>query len=436
VSAARHRVVVVGGGFGGIEVVKSLAADAVDITLVDRHNYHLFAPLTYQVATGALSPDEIAEPLRAIFRRRPDVRVVMAEVTGLDLDRRLVELAPTADRTAPWSIPYDTLVVAAGSTYSYFGHDEWRAVALEVKSLDSALRVRSRILAAFEAAEIARDAAARERLLTFVVVGGGATGVEVAGQIAELAGGALAGDFRTIGAHDARVLLVEAGPRVLQSFPASLSERAARSLHELGVTLRVARTVVGVDADGVDISDDQGGAERVAAATVIWAAGVTASPLAALLAERSAADLDRSGRLAVEPDLTLRGHPEVLALGDMVRVREAGGATVHTLPGVAPVAMQQGRYAARLIGDRLQGRSTRPFRYRDKGQLATIGRARAVAQLKGLHAAGLPAWILWLVVHIVYLIGFENRAVVLVRWAYSFVTRRRGARVIVASGAR
>jgi NADH dehydrogenase len=424
-----HRVVVVGGGFAGIEAVKGLRAAAVDVTLVDRHNYHLFQPLTYQVATGTLSPDEIAEPLRAIFRRQRRVRVVMAEVTGIDLERRRLILQPPGD--AQRTVPYDSLVVAAGSRYAYFGHDEWRAVALEVKSLDSALRVRSQILTAFEAAELAEDAEARRRWLTFVVVGGGPTGVEVAGQIAELARDTLADDYRSIDAGEVRILLVEAGSRVLPSFPPSLSRRAMRSLEQLGVTPWTRRPVVGVDPAGVDVREAQGGVERVATATVIWAAGVTASPLAAALAERSIADVDRSGRVAVEPDLTLPGHPEVLALGDMVRVRDARSGTIRTLPGLAPVAMQQGRYAARLIRDRLEGRSTPPFRHRDKGQLATIGRARAVADLRGVRVGGSLAWAIWLIVHIVYLIGFENRAVVLVRWAYYLLAHRGGARAIM-----
>jgi NADH dehydrogenase len=421
----------VGGGFGGIEAVKGLRAAAVDVTLVDRHNYHLFQPLTYQVATGTLSPDEIAEPLRVIFRRQRRVHVVMAEVTALDIERRVVVAQPAVGGAASRTLPYDTLIVAGGSAYSYFGHDEWRAVALEVKSLESALRVRSRILQAFEAAEAEPDAEARARWLTFVVVGGGPTGVEVAGQIAELAQDTLSRDHRCVDARDARVLLVEAGARVLPSFPASLSERAMRSLQEIGVAPMVSRTVVGVDADGVDVRDRRGGVERVATRTVIWAAGVRASSLAAALAERSTADVDASGRVAVEPDLTLPGHPEVLAVGDMVRVRDPRTGSVVVLPGVAPVAMQQGRHAARLICDRLNGRSTPAFRYRNKGQLATVGRMRAVADLPGVRAGGLLAWLLWLTVHVYYLIGFENRAVVLLRWAYYYFTHGRGAGIII-----
>ena len=428
----RPRVVVVGGGFGGIETVKALRSAPVEVTLVDRHNYHLFQPLTYQVATGALSPDEIAEPLRKVFHRDRHVRVVMGEVTGLDLERRQVVLAPEVDGLEPQTLPYDTLVVSGGSSASYFGHDEWRSRAVEVKSLDSALHVRSQILEAFEAAELEPDGKDRGSWLTFVVVGGGPTGVEMAGQIAELARDTVARDFRTIDAGAARVLLVEMADRVLGSFPPKLSERAAQALRELGVTALLGHTVVGVTPEGVEIQDSDGAAELVRARTVIWAAGVTASPLAKALADASEADVDRAGRVAVEPDLTVLGHPEVLALGDMARVRNALTGVVEVLPGLAPVAMQEGRYAGRLIRDRLAGRSTPPFRYRDKGNLATIGRARAVADLRVLRVSGFPAWVLWLVVHLFYLIGFENRAVVLVRWAYYFFTRGRGARVIAA----
>jgi NADH dehydrogenase len=418
----RQRVVVIGGGFGGLEAVKALRHVPVDVTLVDRNNYHLFQPLTYQVSTAALSPDEIAEPLRTIFRRDGNVRVLMGEVEALDLDQRLVMLRPEIDGLGEEAVPYDTLVVAAGSSYSYFGHDDWRPVALEVKTLDSALRVRGRILAAFEAAELDPDD--RSRWLTFLVVGAGPTGVEMAGQIAELARDTLAGDFRSIDPRAGRVLLVESGDRVLPGFPPSLSERAARSLGELGVTVLVDHTVVDVDPESVRVRGGDGETDEIRCRTVVWAAGVEASPLARALADASASELDRAGRVLVEPDLTVPGRPEVLALGDMARVRD------QTLPGLAPVAMQQGRYAGRLIGDRLERRRTPPFRYRDRGQLATIGRARAVADLRRLRLAGFTAWAIWLAVHLLYLVGFENRVVVLVRWAYNFFTHGRGGRLI------
>jgi NADH:quinone reductase (non-electrogenic) len=422
-------VVVVGGGFGGLQAALHVARAPVDVTLIDRRNFHLFQPLTYQLATGALSPGEVCYPLRAIFKRRRNVEVLLAEVTGFDLDSHEVWLEPGAGDRRRFSMPYDTLIVAGGSRYSYFGHDEWQQVAPEVKSLESALAVRARILGAFEAAELEFDEDRRRAWLTFVVVGAGPTGVEMAGQIAELARDTLREDFRRINPRQGRVLLVEAAERVLTSFPPSLSRKAARSLKHLGVTPLVERMVVGIDDEAVTVEAPDGTMEHVPARTVIWAAGVTASGLAAQLAEQTRAELDRAGRMAVEPDLSLPGHPEVLALGDMVRVRGSDG-TPQLLPGVAPVAMQQGRYAAKLVRARLEDREIAPFHYRDKGNLATVGRARAVADLHVIRLSGLPAWVTWLVVHLWYLIGFQNRLLVLIRWAFSFVTRGRGARLI------
>jgi NADH:ubiquinone reductase (H+-translocating) len=424
-----HRVVVVGGGFGGTRAVQRLRRAAVEVTLIDRRNFHLFQPLTYQVATGALSPGEVAYPLRAMFKSAPNVRVLLAEVTGFDLAARQVLLAPVAGVDAPPSVAYDTLIVASGSSYAYFGHDEWRDVAAEVKSLESALTVRSRLLAAFERAEVETDADARRAQMTFVVVGGGPTGVEMAGQIGELARDTLPRDFRTIDSRTARILLVEATDRLLTAFPPSLSAKAARSLEELGVTPTLNRTVVGIDAESVTLQAPDGATEQVATHTVIWAAGVSASGLAAELGALAGVETDRAGRLTVEADLTLAGHPEVLALGDMVRVRDRSGDVV-TLPGVAPVAIQQGHYAAELVADRLRGRSTPPFHYRDKGNVATIGRARAVAVLPFVRLSGAAAWLVWLLVHLWYLIGFQNRLLVLIRWSFSFVTHGRGARLI------
>jgi NADH:ubiquinone reductase (H+-translocating) len=424
-----HRVVVVGGGFGGTRAVQRLRRAAVEVTLIDRRNFHLFQPLTYQVATGALSPGEVAYPLRAMFKSAPNVRVLLAEVTGFDLAARQVLLAPVAGVDAPPSVAYDTLIVASGSSYAYFGHDEWRDVAAEVKSLESALTVRSRLLAAFERAEVETDADARRAQMTFVVVGGGPTGVEMAGQIGELARDTLPRDFRTIDSRTARILLVEATDRLLTAFPPSLSAKAARSLEELGVTPTLNRTVVGIDAESVTLQAPDGATEQVATHTVIWAAGVSASGLAAELGALAGVETDRAGRLTVEADLTLAGHPEVLALGDMVRVRDRSGDVV-TLPGVAPVAIQQGHYAAELVADRLRGRSTPPFHYRDKGNVATIGRARAVAVLRFVRLSGAAAWLVWLLVHLWYLIGFQNRLLVLIRWSFSFVTHGRGARLI------
>jgi NADH dehydrogenase len=432
-SDTAHRVVIVGGGFAGLQAARGLRREPVEITLVDRRNFHLFQPLSYQVATGGLSPGEVAYPLRAVFKRDRNVRVLLAEVARFDLERRQVVLRSATGLPAPEPVPYDTLIVAGGSRYSYFGHDEWSAHAPEVKSLESALTVRSRILAAFEAAELERDPERRSAYLTFVVVGAGPTGVEMAGQIAELARNTLRSDFRTADPGSGRILLVEAADRVLTTFPPSLSAKAERSLRRLGVTPVLGGTVVDIDETGVTIAHTDGTTDRVPARTVVWAAGVTASGLASELASLTGAEQDRAGRVTVEADLTLPGHPEVLALGDMIRVRGRDGSVV-TLPGLAPVAMQQGRYAASAVRARLQGRVAPPFRYRDKGNLATIGRAAAVADIKGVRLSGFLAWMTWLVVHLFYLVGFQNRLLVVIRWSISFATRGRGARLITDPG--
>jgi NADH:quinone reductase (non-electrogenic) len=429
-----HRVVVVGGGFGGLQAALRLRQAPVEVTLVDRRNFHLFQPLTYQVATGALSPGEIAYPLRAIFKRSPNVRVLMAEVADFDLDGRELRLRSVAGVPAPERLGYDTLIVAGGSLYSYFGHDDWREYAAEVKSLESALLVRTELLTAFEAAETETDPERRAALLTFVVVGAGPTGVEIAGQIAELARDTLRRDFRAIDPRNARILLIEVADRVLTTFPPSLSRAAERSLARLGVTVLTGRTVTGIDSEGATLVARDQSTERITSRTVVWAAGVTASSLADRLGELSGAERDHAGRVAVERDLTLPGHQEVFAIGDMVRVRDAEGNPV-VFPGVAPVAMQQGRYAADVVRARLRDRPTRPFHYRDKGNLATIGRAAAVADIKGLRLRGFLAWMTWLVVHLWYLVGFQNRLLVGIRWSVSFATRGRGARLITAPAA-
>jgi NADH dehydrogenase len=395
----------------------------LDVTLVDRENYFLFQPLAYQVATGSLSSVEVAAPLRQVLRRHKRTHVLLGEVTGFDLaaHRVVVEHLPNGEDRR--ELEYDVLVVAGGSRYSYFGHADWAEYAPELKSLDGALALRDKVLSAFEAAEVEHDPVKRDAFLTFVVVGAGPTGVEMAGQIGELARDTLRHDFRTIDPKSARILLVEAADRVLTSFSPKLSAKAERSLERLGVTVMTSSIVTSIDAGGVTVGD-----ERIAARTVVWAAGVTASGLAGRLAELSGAELDRVGRITVEPDLTLPGHPEVFALGDMVRVRGANGVT--TLPGVAPVAMQQGRYAAGVVRKRLEARESRPFAYRDKGNLATIGRGAAVADIKGLQLSGLIAWLTWLLVHLFYLIGFQNRLLVFIRWSTSFATHGRGARLI------
>ncbi len=418
---------IIGGGFGGLQATKKLSRAPVDVTLIDRRNFHLFQPLAYQVATGALSPSEICYPLRSIFRTRRNVRVLMAQVTGFDLDGRRVDVEPIG-RHVPTSIPYDTLIVSGGSRYSYFGHDDWQAAAPELKSLEGALELRRRILRAFEAAEAEPDPELRAAWLTFVVVGGGPTGVEMAGQIGEIARDSRP-DFRVADSSQARILLLETTDRLLGTFPPSLSAKAARSLERLGVTPRLGETAVAIDEHQVGLRGEDGSVESIPTRTVIWAAGVTASDLAGTLGRLAGAETDRAGRVTVEPDLSLPGHPEVLALGDMVRIRSGDGEPV-VLPGLAPVAMQEGRYAAKVVRRRLAGREPAPFRYHDKGNLATIGRARAVADVKGVRLSGFIAWVTWLLVHLWYLIGFQNRLLVLIRWSFSFFTHGRGARLI------
>jgi NADH dehydrogenase len=428
-SPQRHRVVVIGGGFGGLQAVRKLRKADVDITLVDRRNFHLFQPLVYQVATGSLSAEEVASPLRSIFKRNKNVHVVLGEVTGLDLARQRIVVAEMPNGDGSRELPYDTLIVAAGMTYTYFGHDDWRPFAPDIKSVESALEVRRRILTAFEAADSEPDPARRAAWLTFVIVGAGPTGVELAGQIGEIAREAIRHDFREVDTKEARILLVETADRVLPPFPPRLSARAGKALERLGVSLLTSHTVVQIDATSVTLRDGDGPTERIPARTVIWAAGVVASTLATELDRETGAGLDRAGRISVGPDLTLPGHPEVFAIGDMTLLHDAQGTAVP-LPGVAPVAMQEGRYAASAIRARLRGQQPKPFRYHDKGNLATIGRAMAVAEIKGLQLSGVIAWFTWLFVHLFYLIGMQNRLIVFTRWTWSFVTHGRGARLI------
>jgi NADH:ubiquinone reductase (H+-translocating) len=424
-----HRVVVVGGGFAGLNAVRRLRDAPVEVTLVDRQNFHLFQPLVYQVATGALSSAEVAAPLRAVLKRQANAKVLLATVKGFDLEAREVVLGDLPDGESERRLPYDTLVVAGGSNYSYFGHDDWREFAPELKSIGGALTIRGRLLSAFEAAEMETDPERRCAWLTFAVVGAGPTGVEMAGQIAELSRDTLRGDFRSVDPGHARIVLIDGEDRVLPAFPPGLSRHAAKELEALGVEPLLGRMVVDVDADSVSW-EAKGERVRLPARTVVWAAGVTASRLAAQLGEAAGAEVDKAGRIVVAPDLTVAGHPEVLALGDMVSVRGPDGKPLG-LPGLAPVAIQQGRYAAKAIAARLRGEEPRPFHYLDKGNLATIGRSKAVAELRGgIHLWGLPAWLAWLTVHIYYLVGFQNRLLVLLRWTVSFVTKGRGARLI------
>ena len=411
----RPHVVIVGAGFGGLNAARALARAPVDVTVVDRRNYHLFQPLLYQVATAGLSPAQIAQPIRGILRRSRNTRVTMARIDAVDATRRTVRTDEGRD------LPDDFLVIATGARHSYFGHDEWESVAPGLKKIDDALEIRRRILSAFELAESCDDAAKRAHLLTFVVVGGGPTGVEMAGAIAELARLTLRHDFRTIDPRDARVVLVEAGPRLLPAFPERLSAAALRSLERLGVDVRLGRPVAHCDADGVLI-----GNERIAARTILWAAGVAASSAARWLG--TGTEKDRLGRVVVQPDLSLADHPEVFVIGDTACARGADG---KPLPGLAPVAKQQGRYVAGVIAARVGNQPAPPaFRYRDWGAMATIGRGAAVADFGRFGVSGMLAWLLWGVVHIGFLIGFRNRITVMLDWIWSYLTFQSGVRLI------
>jgi NADH dehydrogenase len=408
----RPRLVILGGGFGGLTAAQALRRAAVQITLIDRQNHHLFQPLLYQVATAALSPGDIASPIRRVLRNQANAEVLLAEVSAIDVDGRCVHLA---DGTPP--VPYDYLIVATGATHSYFGHDEWAEDAPGLKSIEDALAIRRRVLYAFEAAEREPEPSRRVGWLTFVIVGGGPTGVELAGSVAEIARHALARDFRHIDPTQARVILIEGTPRVLPVYRPDLSESARRQLEALGVEVRTGALVTAIDEEGVCLGPD-----RIEARTVLWAAGVAASPLGRSLG----APLDRAGRVRVEPDLTIPGHPEVYVVGDLVSLMQDG----KPVPGVAPAAMQMARHAAVNIVQSIKGEPRRPFRYRDKGSLATIGRASAVADLGFVRLSGLLAWLAWLFIHIFFLIGFRNRFIVMFSWAWSYFTYDRGARLI------
>ena len=424
VPACPPKVVVVGGGFGGLSVVRGLRGAPVEVTLVDRRNFHLFQPLLYQVATGGLSPANIAAPLRALVKRQKNARVLLAEATGVDVESHRLLLDDG-------ELPYDVLVVATGARHSYFGRPEWEGLAPGLKTLEDATRIRARVLAAFEEAEREEDPVRRREALTFVVVGAGPTGVELAGALAEIARHTLRDEFRRIDPADARIVLVEGAERVLGSFSPELSARAARDLARLGIELRTGTLVTDVGPRGVRLR--RGDApEEIAARTILWAAGVEGSPLGRLLARAAGAEVDRAGRVVVEPDLTLPGRPELFVIGDLALFP---GPSSRPLPGVAPVAMQQGRHVARTIRDRLEGRPPRPFRYVDKGSLATIGRASAVAEIGGLRFGGYPAWLAWLFVHLLYIVQFGNRVLVLVQWAWSYLTWARSARLITATHA-
>jgi NADH dehydrogenase len=406
------RIVIVGAGFGGLTAAKALAHAPADVTVIDRSNHHLFQPLLYQVATAGLTPAQIASPVRSVLGGQMNTRVMLAEVQGVDVDRREVVLE---DRR----VGYDWLVLATGAAHAYFGHDEWAPFAPGLKTLDDAIEIRRRVLVAFEKAELEEDPAEQARLLTFVVVGGGPTGVELAGAIAELARRALSRDFHVIRRSMARVVLVEAGERLLPGFAPGLSAYARRALEALGVEVRLGRAVTQADAAGVRL-----GEEAIASAVVIWAAGVMASPAGVWLC----APQDRVGRVEVAPDLTVPGHPEIFVIGDAATLAGAEG---RPLPGLAPVAKQQGAFVARLILGRLKGRRRKAqFRYRDWGSLATIGRRAAVIQQGAFRLTGGPAWVLWCAAHIYFLIGFRNRLLVTLDWLWAYVTFERGSRLI------
>jgi NADH dehydrogenase len=419
---AVHRTVIIGGGFAGLEAAKALGGAPVEVTLIDRRNFHLFQPLLYQVATGGLSPGDIASPLRKILRRHRNVRVVMAEVTDIDVQgRRVVH--------SLGEVPYDTLVVAPGAGHSYFGNERWERAAPGLKTLEQATEIRRRILSAFEAAEVETDAERRRSWLTFVIVGAGPTGVELAGTLGEISRDTLRGDFRSIDPAEARILLVDMAPRVLPRFPEDLSTKAEESLIRLGVRSRTGVRVAEIDSEGI-IIDGPNGAERIPARTILWAAGVQASPLGQVLAGKTGCEIDRSGRLVVERDCTLPGHPEIFVIGDLADYRHQGS---ESLPGLCPVAMQQGRYAAKVILARLGGGGRPRFRYVDKGTLATIGRNHAVGMFGRFHVHGILAWLLWLFVHLLYLVGYQNRVLVATQWAFNYFTYNRSARLILGA---
>ena len=434
---SKARVVIVGAGFGGLNAARASAKAALQITVIDRKNFHTFQPLLYQVATAGLSPGEIAAPIRSILRSHKNVEVLMGEVTGFDLERRLVQ-TPDAE------IPYDYLIIAAGATHSYFGHEDWEPLAPGLKTIEDALEIRRRVLLAFELAERQAAAGESELPLNFVVVGGGPTGVELAGTLAEISRHALAHEFRSIDPRRTHILLIEGGPRVLPTYPEDLSRSAEEQLRGLGVEVRTSAMVTLVEPGAVDI-----GETRVPATVVLWAAGVAASPLG----KKLGAPVDRAGRVPVQTDLSLPGHPEVFVIGDLAAAKDERG---KMLPGVAPVAIQEGKFVAKLIREEVEragsnrnpegapplsrslrqggGFDSRPaFHYWDKGSLATIGRAAAVAQFGKIHISGFIAWLSWLFVHILFLIGFRNRLLVFIQWAWSYVTYERGARLITGS---
>jgi NADH dehydrogenase len=421
-----HRVVILGGGFGGLNAAQKLKRAPVDVTLIDRRNFHLFQPLLYQVATGSLSPGEIAAPLRGVLAKQKNARVLLGEASDINPQAKKVFLRDGA------AFEYDSLIVATGSQSSYYGHDGWREWAPSLKSVEEATAIRHKILYAFERAERAASEEEARTWLTFVIVGAGATGMELAGALAEIANETLKHDFRKINPQEAKILLLEGGPRVLASFPEDLSAKAERLVEKLGVLVLKGVMVTEIDQDGVTYQTAHG-SERLAAKTVLWAGGVMANEFGRKLAERTKAETDRSGRIKVNPDLTVPGYPDVFLIGDLALSHGQNG---KPLPGVAQVAIQGGAYAARVIRERLHGRKELPpFRYFNKGDMAVIGRAAAIADIFGFHLSGLLAWLTWLFVHLMYIVEFQSRVLVFVQWGFEFLTFSRGARLITGEAA-
>jgi len=420
--AQQHRVLIIGGGYGGLYAARALAKRDVEITLVDRRNHHLFSPLLYQVATGALSPSDIAQPLRLILRKQKNARVLLGEAIGIDPDARTVRLDDGSD------LPYDSLIVATGTKHSYFGNDAWAEHAPGIKTLEDALQMRARILDAFENAELETDATRQHAWMSFVIVGAGPTGVELAGSLCEIARDALPRDFRAINTEEAQVHLVEGTDRVLPTYPRSLSKAAARQLAQMGTTIRTRTMVTEIDAQGVTVAGADGGASsRIEARTVLWAAGVAVGRFGKAVAEATSAPTDRVGRIEVGHDLTIPGHPDIWVVGDLAAVEWTPGKTV---PGVAQGGIQGGQYAARALIARRDGVAIGDFEFKDLGELATIGRLRAVADFRMVRFSGFVAWFMWLGIHIFWLIGLQSRVLVMTRWAWSFLSRGRGSRLI------
>jgi len=416
-----HRVVIVGGGFGGLTAAQALRHAPVEVTVIDRRNFHLFQPLLYQVATGQLSPGEIASPIRNVVRNQKNTRVLLGEVEDFDVATREVILNDGS------RVPYDSLIVATGSTHSYFGHDDWEKFAPGLKTIEDATEIRRRILFAFEAAEREPDHQKQREWLTFVLVGGGPTGVELAGALSEIANDTLKHDFRNINSRDAKIILVEGMERILQTFPEDLSKAAEKSLLKKCVQSRAHCHVTNITEDGVTLKTESGEEQHIACKTVLWAAGVRASKLGKVLSDKTGAQLTKNGGIIVEPDCTIKGHPEIYVIGDLQTFTYQTG---KPLPGVAQTAIQAGTYVAKTIVRRLKNQAVKPFHYFDKGSLAVIGRLSGVADFHKLHLSGAPAWFVWLFIHIAYLIGFSNRIIVITQWTFNYLTQNRSARLI------